>query len=667
MPARRVATFVAGDYLGPNSGFGLAPQFVLFVAGSQPRVARPYWKPPLRVGAAWLQLDQQRLLKALLFSLLVHACLLAIRFALPDQAPSDTNSASTEQNPNASLNIVLAAPGNHAAAAAAAAAGAAGNAAAPAQTMAANTIAAPPPPPLPPHSFAGSLPAATKSSPAAEPVQTRPGAKHAPPPPVVHRLRRPKVIAQRTPELTTFSVPMANNDAATEGKDSERDTPTPELAVTPRIPEEKTDPNADVENEKRLAAERLIQEQQAQAEKLARETAAQAKLAAQQAAREAAARAARQLEMQRQEADRQAAAEAELARKQEQEAVAQRQAEAAQRREQELAAQRQAETARQKLAEEQRRADQAARLAAAEAARKQAELQAKEQAEKAAAALALAAAQATGSAAGAGSGGGDANNASAADAGKQPTSGRGRAEAGDDGASKGQAALLASPGDQTGKGSTKGKDTEQSGGGRLEQGRGAAGSGQGQPGGTSGDQRPAAGKGEGNGPGVAAGGGGEGSAPGKAGGDPAPVRVAQPTVKKEAPAAIPTRAPLPDDPCRQKTDGWYKPDTQVELYAAVWRHGVSWNGDFELLQDAKEGAYQNPLVSVAIRSDGYVDKVTFIKSSGQAGLDGAIRRVIQVLSPFTPFSRELASQCDVIEFPSLWTFNQALRVTWRGQ
>ena len=462
----------------------------------------------------------------------------------------------------------------------------------------------------------------------------------------MHRLKRPKVIAQRTPNLTTFSVATANNDATTEGKDSEWDTPTPEPAITTPIQAERPEPNADVENDKRLAAERLIQEQQAQAEKQARE------------------------------ADRQAAVVAELARKQEQEAAVQREAEAAQRREQEFAAQRQAEAARQKLAEEQQRAEQTARLAAAEAAKKQAELQAaKERAEKAAAALAQAAAQASAQAAaqgtgtatgiGSGSGSGDANNASAADAGKQSTAGRGRAENGDS-ASKGQAALLASPGDQTGKGSSKGKDTEQSGGGRLEQGRGAAGSGQGQPGGTSGDQRPA-GKAEGNGPGVAAGGGSEGSAPGKAGGDSAPVRVAQPTVKKDAPAAIPTRAPLPDDPCRQKTDGWYKPDTQVELYAAVWRHGVSWNGDFELLQDAKEGPHQNPIVSIAIRSDGYVDKVTFIKSSGQAGIDGAIRRVIQVLSPFTPFSRELASQCDVIEFPSLWTFNQALRLTWRGQ
>jgi hypothetical protein len=33
MPARRLATIKAGDYLAPNSGFGLAPQFVLLVAG----------------------------------------------------------------------------------------------------------------------------------------------------------------------------------------------------------------------------------------------------------------------------------------------------------------------------------------------------------------------------------------------------------------------------------------------------------------------------------------------------------------------------------------------------------------------------------------------------------------------------------------------------------
>ena len=143
--------------------------------------------------------------------------------------------------------------------------------------------------------------------------------------------------------------------------------------------------------------------------------------------------------------------------------------------------------------------------------------------------------------------------------------------------------------------------------------------------------------------------------------------MAQPTPNKEPAAAIPTRAPLPDDPCRMKADGWYRPDPQVELYAAVWRHSLSWNGDFELIRDAIAGPYQNPIVSIVVRRDGYVDGIAFVKSSGQAGLDGSIRRVIHSLAPFPEFSRELAASCDAIEFPSLWTFGQALRVTWRGQ
>jgi len=156
------------------------------------------------------------------------------------------------------------------------------------------------------------------------------------------------------------------------------------------------------------------------------------------------------------------------------------------------------------------------------------------------------------------------------------------------------------------------------------------------------------------------------TAGGGAGERPSP-KTPEPTRKAEAPIAVPAKNPLPGDICRQKVAGWYKPDMQVDLYAAVWRHTVSLEGDFELLQDAKTGPYENPIVTVAIRRDGHIDSVTVHKSSGRPEIDSAVRRVIQMLAPFPPFSRELSIDCDVIEFPSLWTFNRALRVTWRGQ
>jgi TonB family protein len=128
-----------------------------------------------------------------------------------------------------------------------------------------------------------------------------------------------------------------------------------------------------------------------------------------------------------------------------------------------------------------------------------------------------------------------------------------------------------------------------------------------------------------------------------------------------------TPIPLPDDPCRQKADGWYKPNWQVDSYAAVWRHMVRLNASYDLFEDIRAGTYKDPVVSVTLRSDGSVDNITFNRSSGRPEIDSAVRRVVQMLAPFQPFPRELAEECDVIEFPSIWSLNRGVRLTWRGQ
>jgi TolA protein len=122
-----------------------------------------------------------------------------------------------------------------------------------------------------------------------------------------------------------------------------------------------------------------------------------------------------------------------------------------------------------------------------------------------------------------------------------------------------------------------------------------------------------------------------------------------------------------DDICRQKAAGWYKSDIQVELYAAVWRDTIKMKAPFDLLQAAKAGPYENPLVTVGIRSDGSVDSVTFNKSSGRTEIDEAVRRIIDMLAPYRPFPRELEADCNVVEFPSIWSFDRAVRLNWRGR
>jgi outer membrane biosynthesis protein TonB len=65
---------------------------------------------------------------------------------------------------------------------------------------------------------------------------------------------------------------------------------------------------------------------------------------------------------------------------------------------------------------------------------------------------------------------------------------------------------------------------------------------------------------------------------------------------------------------------------------------------------------------VAIRSDGSVEKVTFVLSSGVAAIDEAIRQIVLSQAPYPQFSPGLASQYDVIEIRRSWSFDTAIRL-----
>jgi TonB family protein len=72
--------------------------------------------------------------------------------------------------------------------------------------------------------------------------------------------------------------------------------------------------------------------------------------------------------------------------------------------------------------------------------------------------------------------------------------------------------------------------------------------------------------------------------------------------------------------------------------------------------------HTDALVTVALRSNGTVEAVTFNRSSGVAQIDEAIRRVVQSLAPYQAFPPELAREYDVIEIRRAWTFDSAIRL-----
>lgn len=84
---------------------------------------------------------------------------------------------------------------------------------------------------------------------------------------------------------------------------------------------------------------------------------------------------------------------------------------------------------------------------------------------------------------------------------------------------------------------------------------------------------------------------------------------------------------------------------------------------FEMVRQAAKQPHTDPLVTVAIRSDGSVESVTFVRSSGVADIDEAIRRIVHSQAPYPASPPGLAGEFDVIDMGlGTWYFDVAIRL-----
>jgi len=63
-----------------------------------------------------------------------------------------------------------------------------------------------------------------------------------------------------------------------------------------------------------------------------------------------------------------------------------------------------------------------------------------------------------------------------------------------------------------------------------------------------------------------------------------------------------------------------------------------------------------------VRSDGSVESISFVRSSGVPALDEAIRGVVQSQANYPAFPLALAREFDVIEIRRTWHFDVAIRL-----
>jgi TonB family protein len=83
---------------------------------------------------------------------------------------------------------------------------------------------------------------------------------------------------------------------------------------------------------------------------------------------------------------------------------------------------------------------------------------------------------------------------------------------------------------------------------------------------------------------------------------------------------------------------------------------------FDMVKEAAKQAHTDPMVTVAIRSDGSVESVTVVASSGVPAIDEAIRRIVYSQANYQAFPPGLIKEFDVVEIRRTWHFDMAIRL-----
>jgi chemotaxis protein histidine kinase CheA len=135
-------------------------------------------------------------------------------------------------------------------------------------------------------------------------------------------------------------------------------------------------------------------------------------------------------------------------------------------------------------------------------------------------------------------------------------------------------------------------------------------------------------------------------------------------LNEEAAQRDPSRSLLPTVSGLRR--GWLlgrtDPNADLVLYAQTMSRKIESNMTFDMVRAVVKQAHVPPQVTVALRADGSVEKITFVVSSGVPAIDDAIRKVVASQASYGDFPPALARQYDVIEIRRTWIFDTAIRL-----
>ncbi|EGV31223.1 TonB family protein [Thiorhodococcus drewsii AZ1] len=100
-------------------------------------------------------------------------------------------------------------------------------------------------------------------------------------------------------------------------------------------------------------------------------------------------------------------------------------------------------------------------------------------------------------------------------------------------------------------------------------------------------------------------------------------------------------------------------------YLGAWARKVERIGNLNYPQAAKEAhLYGSLILHVAIRSDGSVERIRIVRSSGSDLLDEAAIQIVELAAPYSPFPPDIAAETDVLDIIRTWQFMRGDVLGW---
>ena len=94
-------------------------------------------------------------------------------------------------------------------------------------------------------------------------------------------------------------------------------------------------------------------------------------------------------------------------------------------------------------------------------------------------------------------------------------------------------------------------------------------------------------------------------------------------------------------------------------YVEDWRGKIERIGNLNYPEAARaQKLYGSLLLTVAIKSDGTIERIDINRSSGKKVLDAAAIRIVQLAAPYAIFPQDIRRDTDIIEITRTWTFTK---------